>query len=141
MSLTTPPLTAKDISLAQAQAVIAAAMAEAERRGCRSDVVVVDAGANLKAFARMDGALLGSIDVAHKKARAARLFDMASGEIGALSQPGGPLYGIEVTNDGLVTFGGGVPIRDGDIVIGAVGVSGDSVDNDTAIAEAGAGAA
>lgn len=134
-------LTSKDISLAQAQAVIAAAIAKAEQLGCRSDVVVVDAGTNLKAFARMDGALLGSIDVAHKKARAARLFDMPSGALGELSQPGGPLYGIELSNDGLITFGGGVPIFDGDTVIGAVGVSGDSVDNDTAIAEAGAAAA
>lgn len=133
-------LPSKDISLDQAQAVIAAAIAKANELGCRSDVAVVDAGTNLKAFVRMDGAFLGSIDVAHAKARTARLFDMPTGALGELSQPGGPLWGIEQSNGGLITFGGGLPLRDGDTVIGAVGVSGDSVPNDTAIAEAGAAA-
>ncbi len=131
-------LKTKDISLAQAQAAIAAATEKAKSLGCLSDIAVVDAGANLKAFVRMDGAFLGSIDVAHKKAKTARLFGMKTGELGALSQPGGPLYGIEQTNGGLITFGGGVPITDGGVVIGAIGVSGDSVENDSAIAEAGA---
>ena len=130
----------KDISLAQANDVVAAAVKKATQLGCKSDIVVVDAGANLKAFSRMDGAFLGSIDVAHKKARTARLFEMPTEAIGQLSQPGGPLYGIEHSNGGLITFGGGVPIKDGDIVIGAVGVSGDSVENDRAIAVAGAAA-
>jgi uncharacterized protein GlcG (DUF336 family) len=131
-------LETKDLSLEQAQAVIAGAMKKATELGCRSDIAVVDAGANLKAFIRMDGAFLGSIDVAMKKAVTARLFSMPSGNLGKLSQPGGPLYGIEHTNGGLVTFPGGVPIKDGDTVIGAIGVSGDSVENDLAIAEAGA---
>jgi uncharacterized protein GlcG (DUF336 family) len=131
-------LQTKDLSLDQAQVAIAAAMAKAKELGCKSDIAVVDAGANLKAFVRMDGAFLGSIDVAFKKARTARLFDMPSGAVGELSQPGGPIYGIEHTNGGLVTFAGGFPIKEGDAVIGAIGVSGDSVDNDRAIAEAGA---
>jgi uncharacterized protein GlcG (DUF336 family) len=64
---------------------------------------VVDAGGNLKVFSRMDGAWLGSIDIAIRKARTARLFDMDTGEIGALSQPGGPLFNIELSNGGLIT--------------------------------------
>ena len=75
------------------------------------DIAVVDAGGNLKAFARMDGAWLGSIDISIKKAKTARYFDMPTGEIGKLSQPGGPLYQIEVSNGGLITFPGGVPIK------------------------------
>ena len=75
------------------------------------NIAVVDAGANLKAFARMDGAWLGSIDIAIRKARTARFFDMNTGEIGKLSQPGGSLFAIEHSNGGLITFPGGVPIR------------------------------
>jgi uncharacterized protein GlcG (DUF336 family) len=89
----------------------------------------------------MDGAWLGSGDIAIKKARTASLFDMKSGEIGKLSQPGGPLYAIELSNGGLVTFGGGVPIKNSSgEMIGAIGVSGSSVENDQLVAEAGADA-
>lgn len=103
------------------------------------NVAVVDAGANLKAFARMDGAWLGSIDIAIKKARTARFFDMNTGEIGKLSQPGSPLYNIEHSNGGLITFPGGVPIKNGSgEIIGAVGVSGSTVENDHEVAVAGA---
>jgi uncharacterized protein GlcG (DUF336 family) len=105
------------------------------------DIAVVDAGANLKAFVRMDGAWLGSIDIAIKKARTARFFDMPTGEIGKLSQPGGPLYNIEHSNDGLITFPGGLPLQDrGNEIIGAIGVSGSTVENDHLVAAAGAGA-
>jgi len=103
------------------------------------DIAVVDAGGNLKAFVRMDGAWLGSIDISMRKARTARWFDMNTGEIGKLSQPGGPLFGIEHSNGGLITFPGGVPLKDGQgNVVGAVGVSGSTVENDHAVAEAGA---
>jgi uncharacterized protein GlcG (DUF336 family) len=105
------------------------------------DIAVVDAGGNLKAFARMDGAWLGSIDISIRKARTARWFDMNTGEIGKLSQPGGPLFGIEHSNGGLITFPGGVPLKDGKgNVVGAVGISGSTVENDHAVAVAGAGA-
>lgn len=104
------------------------------------NIAVVDAGANLKAFARMDGAWIGSIDISQKKARTARFFDMPTGDIGALSQPGGSLYNIEHSNGGLITFPGGVPIRSAGVVIGAIGVSGSTVDNDHAVASAGAAA-
>jgi uncharacterized protein GlcG (DUF336 family) len=106
------------------------------------NIAIVDAGANLKAFARMDGAWLGSADIAQKKARTARFFDMPTGEIGKLSQPGGSLFGIEHSNGGLISFPGGVPIKNAaGEVIGAIGVSGDAVENDHAVATAGAAAA
>ena len=105
------------------------------------NIAIVDAGANLKAFARMENAWLGSIDIAQKKARTARYFDMNTGDIGNLSQPGGSLYNIEHSNGGLITFPGGVPIKDASgTIIGAIGVSGDSVENDHAVASAGAAA-
>lgn len=133
-----PGLSVKDISLEQAERAVAAAVKKAEAIGTKMDIAVVDAGGNLKAFARMDGAWLGSIDIAQKKARTARYFDMNTGVIGGLSQPGGPLYNIEVSNGGLITFPGGVPITSGKTVIGAIGVSGSSVEDDHAVAEAGA---
>lgn len=129
-----------DISLSQAQSVLDAAVAKATEIGTLMDIAVVDAGGNLKAFFRMDGAWLGSIDISMRKARTARYFDMNTGDIGALSQPGGPLYNIEVSNGGLITFPGGIPLRDGGGVIGAVGVSGSTVEDDHTVAEAGANA-
>jgi uncharacterized protein GlcG (DUF336 family) len=130
-----------DITLTQAEAAVQAALKESIKLGVLMDIAVVDAGANLKAFARMDNAWLGSIDIAIKKARTARFFNMNSGDIGRLSQPGGPLYAIEHSNQGLISFPGGVLIKDGaGEVIGAIGVSGDSVENDHAVAMAGAAA-
>ncbi len=130
-----------EITLQQARAAVNAVLEKSQEIGVRMNVAVVDAGANLKAFARMDGAWLGSIDIAIRKARTARFFDMDTGEIGNLSQPGGPLYNIEHSNDGLITFPGGVPVRNahGEIV-GAVGVSGSTVENDRLVAETGAAA-
>ena len=127
-----------DITLEQAQAAVAAAEKKAIAIGNKMDIAVVDAGANLKAFIRMDGAWIGSIDIAQKKARTARFFDMPTGAIGGLSQPGGPLYNIEHSNGGLISFPGGLPIKNkaGEI-IGAIGVSGSSVEDDHAVAEAG----
>ena len=99
-----------DITLEQARAALAAAVAKAQQIGTKMNIAVVDAGANLKAFVRMDGAWLGSIDIAIRKARTARLFDMNTGQIGQLSQPGGPLFGIEHSNGGLISFPGGIPL-------------------------------
>jgi uncharacterized protein GlcG (DUF336 family) len=130
-----------DISLSGAQAIVDAAVKKASEMATLMDICVVDAGGSLKAFARMDGAWLGSIDISIKKAKTARFFDMATGDIGQLSQPGGPLYNIEVSNNGLITFPGGVPLKnDQGHIIGAIGVSGSTVDNDHAVATAGAGA-
>lgn len=130
-----------EITLQQARAAVDASRAKSDELGVQMNIAVVDSGANLKAFARMDGAWLGSIDIAIKKARTARLFDMDTGDIGELSQPGGSLYNIEVSNDGLITFPGGVPLSDASgEVIGAIGVSGSTVENDHAVAEAGSSA-
>jgi uncharacterized protein GlcG (DUF336 family) len=137
----TTSLSTQDISLTQAQAVVAAAIAKATDMHVLMDIAVVDAGANLKAFARMDGAWLGSIDISIKKARTARFFNLPTGALGELSQPGGPLYQIEVSNGGLITFPGGVPLLASDgTIIGGIGVSGSSVEDDHAVASAGAAA-
>lgn len=134
-------MNSKDISLDQAHDAVHAALDKAKAIDTKMDIAVVDAGANLKAFFRMDGAWIGSIDIAIKKAKTARYFDMPTGEIGKLSQPGGPLFNIEHSNGGLITFPGGVPITDaGGEVIGAIGVSGSSVENDHTVAAAGAAA-
>ena len=129
-----------DITLQQAHEAVEAALKKSAEMGVKMDIAVVDTGANLKAFVRMDGAWLGSIDIAQIKARTARFFDMPTGAIGGLSQPGGPLYNIEHSNGGLISFPGGLPLKNraGDI-IGAIGVSGSSVEDDHAVAEAGAG--
>jgi uncharacterized protein GlcG (DUF336 family) len=127
-----------DITLDAAEKIVAAAKKKAAEINTKMDIAVVDAGGNLKAFVRMDGAWLGSIDIALKKARTARWFDMNTGEIGKLSQPGGPLFGIEHSNGGLISFPGGIPLKAEGIVVGAIGVSGSSVENDHAVAAAGA---
>ncbi|MGC1216989.1 MAG: heme-binding protein [Phormidesmis sp.] len=128
-----------NVSLQQANLAIESALAKSEELNVKMDIAVVDAGGNLKAFARMDEACLGCVDIAIRKARTARMFDRATGELGELSQPGSPLYGIEHSNDGLVTFPGGVFLTDdGGKIIGAIGVSGDTVDNDDTVARAGA---
>ena len=134
-------LSTKDISLEQALLIVGKAIEKAKAIKTKMDIAVVDAGCNLKAFARMDGAWQGSIDIAIRKARTARFFDMPTGEIGKLSQPEGPLYNIEHSNGGLITFPGGVPIKTADgTIIGAVGVSGSTVENDHEVAQAGADA-
>ena len=106
------------------------------------NIAIVDVGANLKAFHRMDGAWIGSVDIACKKARTARFLDMPTGEIGELSQPGGTLYHIENSNGGLISFPGGLPITNNQgTVIGAIGVSVASVEDHRAVATAGLDAA
>lgn len=126
------------ITLNQAEAAVAAAKKKSNELGTLMNIAVVDAGANLVAFVRQDGAWLGSLDISIKKAKTARFFDMNTGLVGELSQPGGSLYNIEHSNGGLITFPGGIPIKDGSgAVIGAIGVSGSSVENDHAVAEAG----
>ncbi|GAA4497585.1 heme-binding protein [Hymenobacter ginsengisoli] len=126
------------LTLKQAQGVVQAAHEKAVAMGVKMNIAVVDAGANLVAFIRMDDAWLGSLDISIKKAKTARFFDMPTGELGKLSQPGGPLFNIEVSNGGLITFPGGIPlVGDGGQVMGAIGVSGSTVENDHTVAEAG----
>lgn len=124
------------LTLQEAMDRTVAGIAKATEMGVPMNVAVVDDAGHLLHFSRMEDAWLGSIDIAITKARTAVYFKMPTADIGELSQPGGELYNIEVTNGGLVTFGGGLPIvRDGR-VIGAVGVSGGRVPQDTEVAEA-----
>lgn len=128
-----------NITLEQAQKAIEAALEKSKELGVKMNIAVMDSGVNLVAFAKMDDAWLGSIDIAQKKAKTARYFNMNSGEIGKLSQPGQPLYNIEHSNNGLITFPGGVLIKDSSgNIIGSIGVSGSTVDDDHAVASAGA---
>lgn len=129
---------AGDITAGQAQRVIEAALKTAVVQGVPMNIAIVDAGGNLKAFHRMDGAFLGSIDISIGKARTARYFNMSTYDFGAASQPGQELYGIEVTNGNLVIFGGGELLKDSNgVIIGAIGVSGGSVAEDMKVAQAG----
>src|SRR4051794_8594307 len=126
------------VTLNCAQAVVHAARVKAQQIGVPMNIAVVDEGDNLVAFARMDGAWLGSIDIAQNKAYTARAFDMETGALAPLAQPGGPLYGIEASNDGrLIVFAGGIPLVSRGKVVGAIGVSGGSVEQDQEVAEAG----
>lgn len=130
-----------NLSLEQAEIISNAAKAKAKEIGVPMNIAIVDEGANLKAFHRMDNAWLGSLDISIKKAKTSRFFDMNSGEIGSLSQPGGPLYQIEHSNGGLISFPGGVLLKDkSGAIVGAIGVSGGSVEQDHEVASAGAAA-
>ncbi len=127
------------ITTKQAKAIVAAGEARAAALRVPVNIAVLDAGAHLKAFGRMDRALIGSIDIALNKARTAALFGMPTEAIGEFCRPGGTSPGLENTNGGLVVFAGGIPLTGADgIVIGAVGVSGGSVTKDREIAEAAA---
>jgi uncharacterized protein GlcG (DUF336 family) len=129
------------ITANQAQNIIAAGEARAAEIGVQVNIAILDAGAHLKAFGRMDRALIGSIDIALNKARTAALFGMRTELIGEFCKPGGTSPGLEQTNGGLVVFAGGIPLTSADgLVIGAVGVSGGSVAQDQEIAEAAAAA-
>lgn len=123
------------ITEAQANAAIAAARGAAGEIGVPMNVAVLDDGANLKAFTRMDGALLGSIDIAMGKAKTAALFGLNTEVIGEFAKPGGTSPGLENSNGGLVVFAGGIPVHGPDgRVIGAVGVSGGAVAQDYQVA-------
>jgi uncharacterized protein GlcG (DUF336 family) len=130
---------ANDISHDEAFEAILAAKKYAEGSNVLVNIAIVDAGANLKAFIRMDESFLGSIDVAIKKAKTARYFNIDTGKLGELTQPGGIIYNIEHSNSGLITFPGGIPIKNKEgKIIGAIGVSGGTIEQDRTIANAGA---
>lgn len=125
------------VSLADAQRVIAAGQAKAQEIGQPSNIAVVDAGGNLVAHIRMDGAWLGSIDVSINKAFTARAFDISTRDLAENAGPGGQFFGIHTSNGGRVMiFAGGIPLRHNGRLIGAVGVSGGSGEQDQAVAEA-----
>lgn len=128
-----------NVTLMQAEQIIAAAKQKANELKVPMNIAVVDRGGNLVAFVRMDNAWLGSKDIAIKKAKTANYFDMDSADLGKMSQPGEDLYGIELSNHGLISFGGGVLLKNSnDEILGAVGVSGGQVKQDQKVAEAGA---
>ena len=130
-----------DISQARCDAVLSAAEAKAIEIGVPMNVAILDSGANLKAFLRMDGALIGSIDIALKKAKTSAVFGMNTEAVGEFCKPGGSSPGLEQTNGGLVVFAGGIPLRDPDgNLLGAVGVSGGAVAQDFEVAQAAAAA-
>ncbi len=129
------------ITLADARRVIAAAEKKAEEIGQPMNIAVVDQGGNLVAHVRMDKAWMGSVDIAINKAWTARAFDIETKALAELSQSGDQFFGIHVSNHGRVMiFAGGVPLKRGDEVVGAVGVSGGMGKQDQAVAEAGAAA-
>jgi uncharacterized protein GlcG (DUF336 family) len=139
MAAETTTKTSKGVTLETALHVIATARRKAEAIGVAMNIAVVDDGNNLVAFQRMDGAWLGSIDIAKGKAYTARAFNMSTKDLAPLSVPGQPLFGIHVSNEGrLIIFAGGIPLERGGEVVGAIGVSGGSVEQDQEVAEAGA---
>ena len=138
---TTATQPTRTVTLTAADQAIAAARAKAAEIGVPMNVAVVDEGDNLVAFVRMDGAWLGSIDIAQNKAYTARAFDMPTKDLAPLAQPGQSLYGIEASNRGrLIVFAGGIPLLSGGRVVGAIGVSGGTVEQDQEVAEAGVAA-
>jgi uncharacterized protein GlcG (DUF336 family) len=126
-----------DLNLEQATGLIERAQSAASETGVPVIIAVVDPATNLKAFARMDGAVLGSIDIAIKKAKTAALFECNSEDVWEYCKPGAPAHGLELSNGGLAPFAGGIAIKDPNgKLMGAVGVSGGSVDQDQMIAKA-----
>ncbi len=127
------------ITLNDAKRIIAAAEKKANEIGQPMNVAVADAGGNLVAHARMDGAWIGSIDISIKKAYTSRAFDIATKDLAGHSQSGGQFFGIHASNDGrIMIFAGGIPLKRNGKVVGAIGVSGGSGEQDHAVAEAGA---
>ena len=125
------------LTLEQTEQIIIKAINKADQLNIRVNIAIVDSAGYLINFQRMDGALLGAIDIALKKAKTAALFAKPCHILGEKSQPGGALYQIEHSNDGLITFAGGLPINNAiGEVIAAVGVSGSTIENDLAVARA-----
>ena len=129
------------ITLNDAKNIIAAAEKKAAEIGQPMNIAAIDAGRNLVAHERMDGAWIGSIDISIKKAFTSRAFDIATKDLAKQAQPGGQFFGIHASNDGnIMIFAGGIPLKRDGQVVGAIGVSGGMGEQDQAIAEAGAAA-
>ncbi len=129
------------LTLADARRVIAAAEKKAADIGQPMNIAVADAGGNLVSHVRMDGAWMGSIDISIKKAWTSRAFDISTKDLSTVTQPQQDFYGIHATNDGrVIIFAGGIPLKRNGQVVGAVGVSGGSGEQDHSVAEAGAAA-
>jgi uncharacterized protein GlcG (DUF336 family) len=125
------------LTLEDAKQMLAAAEAKARHMGIAYNIAVVDAGGHLLAFVRQDDALIGSIDLAIDKAVTARLFNVATSDLATVSQSGEPLFGIQQSNAGkVVIFAGGIPVRVSGKIVGAVGASAGTMQQDVAVAEA-----
>ena len=125
------------ITAHQAHHVLAAGEDKATALGVPVNIALLDAGAHLKAFIRMDGAVLGSIDLAMKKAKTAVLFQTTSEAVWEYCKPGAPAHGLELSNGGLAPFAGGITLEGrGGETLGAIGVSGGTVPQDLEIAQA-----
>lgn len=128
---------ASSLDLADARRIIAAGERKASEIGVPYNIAVADAGGGLVAHARMDGAWLGSVDIAINKAWTARAFDTPTEDLARITQPGEMGFGLNTTNDSrVVILGGGIPIKREGVVVGAVGASGGSVEQDVAVARA-----
>jgi uncharacterized protein GlcG (DUF336 family) len=126
------------INLKIAQQIIAAAEKKAQEIDQPMNIAVVDMGGNLISHIRMDGAWIGSIDISIKKAFTSRAFDITTKDLATQSQSGGQFFGIHVSNQGKVMiFAGGIPLKNNSEIMGAIGVSGGSGEQDHAVAEAG----
>src|SRR5690242_21915543 len=124
------------VTLADARRVIEAAEKKAGQIGQPMNIAVADEGGNIVAHVRMDGAWIGSIDISQKKAYTARAFDISTKDLAEHSQSGCQFFGIHASNEGkIMIFAGGVPLRKDGQVVGAVGVSGGSGEQDNAVAE------
>lgn len=135
------PRSYESLTLEDAKRMLAAAEMKAASFAIPYNIAVVDAGGHLLAFVRQDGALIGSIDLAIGKAMTARIFDKSTDYLGELAAPGKPLFGIEQSNSGkVVIFGGGIPVVVSGNVIGAVGASSGTIEQDVAVARAAIGA-
>jgi uncharacterized protein GlcG (DUF336 family) len=131
----------QSVTLEEARKIIAAATKKAKAIGQPMNIAVACAGGHLLAFERMAGAWLGSVDISIKKAWTSRAFDIETGTLAKFSQSGEQFFGIHASNDGKVMiFAGGIPLKRGDAVIGAIGVSGGTGEQDQAVAQAGAAA-
>src|SRR2546425_5943431 len=129
------------VTLDDARRVIAAAEKKAVEISQPMNIAVADQGGNLVAHVRMDGAWLGSIDISQKKAYTSRAFDITTKDLATHSQSGGQFFGIHASNNGkIMIFAGGIPLKKEGKVVGAIGVSGGSGEQDHAVAAAGAGA-
>lgn len=126
-----------EISTTQAFDALNKAIAKANQINVAANIFILDTAGHQKGFIRMDDAFLGSIDIAYGKAKTAMLFRMASHEVGEFLKPEAGTYGIIHTSGGLVGFKGGVPIKKGEDIVGYIGVSGGSPDQDFEIATAG----
>ncbi len=135
------PVRTNTVTLDDARRIIAAAEQKADAIGQPMNIAVTDSGGNLVAHARMDEAWIGSIDISINKAYTARAFNIMTKDLATHSQSGGQFFGIHASNNGrIMVFAGGIPLKQGEVVIGAIGVSGGSGEQDQAVAEAGAAA-